>query len=83
MYLSLPFNTMVALDVITGRQLRRYEHKRRTGACLWQYNCGAGVNAPPISYAVNGVHYIAVAAGGNALFGYPEGDAVYAFALPS
>jgi alcohol dehydrogenase (cytochrome c) len=54
----------------------------QTGAPLWQFNCGAGVNAPPVSYEVDGKQYIAVAAGGSALFGYRQGDAVVAFALP-
>ncbi|GAC1545609.1 MAG: hypothetical protein NVS2B17_28080 [Candidatus Velthaea sp.] len=44
--------------------------------------CSAGVNAPPIAYEVDGTEYIAVAAGGNALFGFPQGDALVVFALP-
>jgi hypothetical protein len=31
---------------------------------------------------VDGRQYVAVVAGGNALFGFPTGDAVLAFALP-
>jgi len=31
----------------------------KTGKVLWQYQCGAGVNAPPTSYTVNGKQYIA------------------------
>jgi glucose dehydrogenase len=54
-----------------------------TGQQLWTYACGAGVNAPPISYRVGATQYIAVAAGGNALFGYPKGDTLFAFALPA
>ena len=53
-----------------------------TGAPLWQFQCGAGVNAPPVSYAVNGVQYVAVAAGGNANFGFKQGGALLVFALP-
>jgi alcohol dehydrogenase (cytochrome c) len=30
---------------------------------LWSFNTGTGINAPPISYAVNGKQYIAVLAG--------------------
>jgi glucose dehydrogenase len=55
----------------------------RTGARLWQFNCGAGVNAPPISYEIDGTQYIAVAAGGNQLFGFRQGDALMVFALPA
>ena len=54
----------------------------KTGQKLWRYNLGAGVNAPPISYEVNGRQYIAVAAGGNFQLNYPRGDAIAIFALP-
>ena len=53
-----------------------------SGTNLWQFQCGAGVNAPPISYEVDGVQYVAVAAGGNAIFGYKQGGALIVFALP-
>lgn len=53
-----------------------------TGELLWQARTEAGVNAPPITYQVDGKQYIAVAAGGNSLFGFKQGDAVIAFALP-
>jgi glucose dehydrogenase len=52
-----------------------------SGTPLWQFQCGAGVNAPPISYAVDGVQYVAVAAGGNANFGFKQGGALLVFAL--
>lgn len=53
-----------------------------TGEPLWQFQCGAGVNAPPISYEVDGTQYVAVAAGGNAVFGFKQGGALVVFALP-
>lgn len=53
----------------------------KTGEILWRFQCGAGVNAPPISYEVDGVQYIAVAVGGNSLFGYPLGDDILVFAV--
>ena len=52
-----------------------------TGKLLWRYNLGAGVNAPPISYAVDGVQYLAVAAGGNFQLNYPYGDTIAIFRL--
>jgi alcohol dehydrogenase (cytochrome c) len=52
-----------------------------TGAKLWRFNLGAGVNAPPITYQVDGVQYIAVAAGGNFQLGFPYGNAVAIFRL--
>ncbi len=54
----------------------------RSGKRLWRYNLGAGVNAPPMAYSVNGQEYIAVAAGGNFQLGYPYGDSVVIFKLP-
>lgn len=53
----------------------------KTGKRLWRYQLGAGVNAPPITYEVGGVQYIAVAAGGNFQLGYPYGDALAIFKL--
>ena len=52
------------------------------GRRLWRFATGAGVNAPPVTYRVDGRQYVAVAAGGHALFRFPQGDAVIAFALP-
>jgi PQQ-dependent dehydrogenase (methanol/ethanol family) len=52
-----------------------------TGQVLWRYRCAAGANAPPITYAVDGVQYVAIAAGGNPLFGFKTGQTLYAFAL--
>ena len=52
------------------------------GAELWHFNAGAGVNAPPVTYAVDGKQFVAVAAGGHKLFNFPLGDAVIAFGLP-
>ena len=52
------------------------------GALLWQTKADAGVNAPPISYEIDGVQYIAVAAGGNSIFGYKQGDNIMVYALP-
>lgn len=53
-----------------------------TGEQLWSFNCGAGVNAPPITYEIDGIQYVTVAAGGHNLFGFPRGNSVITFALP-
>ena len=53
----------------------------KTGKNLWRYNLGAGVNAPPITYEVNGQQYIAVAAGGNFQLTFPYGDIIAIFKL--
>ncbi|MDB6106278.1 MAG: pyrrolo-quinoline quinone [Gammaproteobacteria bacterium] len=54
----------------------------KSGSRIWRYNLGAGVNAPPVTYQVNGEQYIAVAAGGNFQLTYPYGDSVAIFKLP-
>jgi PQQ-dependent dehydrogenase (methanol/ethanol family) len=54
----------------------------KTGKKLWSFQCGAGVNAPPVSYTVNGKQYIAVAAGGNTQLDFKRGNSVIVFALP-
>lgn len=53
----------------------------KTGTRLWQFNCGAGVNAPPISYEVDGHQYVAVAAGGSQIWGFRQGGAMVVFGL--
>lgn len=68
--------------VFTGEgngYLRAYD--ALSGKRLWQYQSQYGVNAPPISYAIDGKQYIAVVAGGNKLFGYQTGDEVLVFRL--
>jgi alcohol dehydrogenase (cytochrome c) len=52
-----------------------------SGSMLWKFNLGAGVNAPPVTYAVDGVQYVAVAAGGNFQMGFPYGDTIAIFRL--
>ena len=52
-----------------------------TGERLWRFNAGAGVNAPPMSYEVDGVQYVTVAAGGSRVYGFPMGNSLYTFAL--
>lgn len=60
---------VIALDARTGRQ-------------LWSFTADGGVNAPPISYSVHGVQYIAVAATGLQTLNTPRNDEMIAFALP-
>ena len=52
-----------------------------TGQLLWQYQSDYGVNAPPISYSINGKQYISVAAGGNKLYDYATGDEILTFCI--
>jgi len=53
----------------------------KTGKELWKFNCGAGVNAPAVSYTVKGKQYIAVAAGGNTQLDFKRGNSIFVFAL--
>ncbi len=53
-----------------------------TGKELWSFFCGAGVDAPPISFELDGKQYIAVAAGGSR-YGDLKGNAVLLFAVGS
>ncbi len=52
-----------------------------TGNVLWKFQAGAGVNAPPSSYTVDGKQYIVVGAGGNVQLNYKRGNNIIAFSL--
>ena len=45
------------------------------------FQAGAGVNAPPSSYTVDGKQYIVVAAGGNVQLDFKRGNNIIAFTL--
>ena len=66
----------VALNALGG------DYDSKTGKVLWQFQCGAGVNAPPVSYTVSGKQYIAVASGGNNQLDFKRGNSVFVFTLP-
>jgi len=50
-----------------------------SGSVLWGFQAGAGVNAPPSSYSVEGKQYVVVAAGGNVQLDYKRGNSIIAF----
>lgn len=54
----------------------------QNGKMLWEYQAGAGVNAPAVSYMVGAKQYVAVAAGGNTQIDFKRGNSVIVFALP-
>jgi len=57
-------------------------HDSKTGDDLWKFQTGWGISAPPMTYSVDGVQYVAVASGGNrGGVTTTDGDAVWAFAL--
>ncbi|HEX4110959.1 MAG TPA: PQQ-binding-like beta-propeller repeat protein [Stellaceae bacterium] len=68
--------------VFTGEGNGRFAaYDSASGSRLWQFQAGAGVNAPPSSYTVDGKQYIVVAAGGNVQLDYKRGNAIIAFTL--
>lgn len=56
-------------------------YNAQTGEKLWEFQAATGVNAPPISFEVDGKQLIAVAAGGNDNFDFPLGDELLVFGL--
>lgn len=56
-------------------------HDIKTGKLLWQDKNDYGVNAPPITYQIDHEQYVAVAAGGSAIFGYKQGDSLRVYKL--
>ncbi len=68
--------------IFTGEgngQFKAYDAE--TGATLWKFQAGAGVNAPPSSYSVDGKQYIVVGAGGNTQLDYKRGNNIIAFTV--
>ena len=53
----------------------------KSGLRLWHFQTGAGVNAAPAVFELDGKEYVAVASGGNQQFGTRFGDAVIVFSL--
>src|SRR6478735_3467050 len=51
------------------------------GKVLWQFQAGAGVNAPPSSYMVDGKQYVVVGSGGNAQINSKRGNNIIAFTV--
>jgi alcohol dehydrogenase (cytochrome c) len=51
------------------------------GSLLWSFQAGAGVNAPPSSYSVEGKQYIVVGAGGNTQLDFKRGNSIIAFTV--
>ncbi len=68
--------------VFTGEgngQFKAYDAE--TGSTLWNFQAGAGVNAPPSSYSVEGKQYVVVGAGGNTQLNYKRGNTIISFSL--
>jgi quinohemoprotein ethanol dehydrogenase len=54
----------------------------KTGDLLWQWQTGAGADAPAITYEIDGTQYVAIAVGGVSIqTTSTNGDTVWAFSL--
>ena len=53
----------------------------RNGARLWDFQTGAGVNAPPSVFEHRGQQYVVVLSAGNLFSNAPRGDSVWLFSL--
>jgi len=56
-------------------------YNAKTGDVLWSFFAGAGVNAPPAAYSVDGKQYIVVGAGGNTQIDFKRGNNIIAFTV--
>ena len=52
-----------------------------SGKLLWQFQCGAGANAMPVSYTVGKTQYVAMGCGGNTQIDFKRGNSVFVFGL--
>ena len=52
-----------------------------SGQRLWEFQTGAGVNAPASVFEYQGEEYVAVYSGGSLFAGAPRGDSVFLFSL--
>lgn len=53
----------------------------RNGKKLWEYNCGAGANAMPVSYEVKGKQYVAMGCGGNTQLDFKRGNTMVVYTV--
>src|ERR1700712_2434777 len=68
--------------VFTGEGNRKFAaYNSSNGKELWSFRAGAGVNAPPSSYTLDGKQYIVVGAGGNTQVDFHRGNNIIAFSL--
>ncbi len=56
-------------------------HDATTGDVLWEFQTGAGADAPVSTFEVDDEQYVAILAGGNQFMGSARGDNLWAFRL--
>ena len=68
--------------VFTGRSDGRLTAlDSSNGRRLWEFQTGAGVNAPPAVFEYEGEQYVAVYSGGSLYASAPRGDSLFLFSL--
>ena len=67
--------------VFVGRGDGRSLPSSRDGKMLWQFQTGAGVNAPASVFEHRGRQHVAVLSAGNMFAGTPRGDSIWLFSL--
>jgi PQQ-dependent dehydrogenase (methanol/ethanol family) len=60
---------------------RLLAYDTKTGETLWQFQTGAGADAPVATYEVDGEQYVAILSGGNTFQLSQRGDNLWAFKL--
>lgn len=70
---------LVFISAARDEHLRAFDVE--TGEELWKAKLPAGGQATPMTYAVDGKQYVAIAAGGHTHLGTTFGDYIVAFAL--
>jgi len=68
--------------VFTGEGNGKFAaYNSSNGKELWSFRAGAGVNAPPSTYMVDGKQYVVVGAGGNTQIDFPPRQQYHRFLL--
>jgi quinoprotein glucose dehydrogenase len=88
MYLSTPFNRVLAVDPETEKEKWTFDPKidlrQRYGKDLWKARLPAGGQASPMTYLAgnNRKQFVVIAAGGHGKLGTSLGDSLIAYSLP-
>jgi len=76
------FSPPQAALVFTGEGNGKFAaYNSSNGKELWSFRAGAGVNAPPSTYMIDGKQYVVVGAGGNTQIDFRRGNNIIAFSL--
>src|SRR5262245_54066620 len=83
MYVTTPYNTAIAYDLKTGKQLWRYEHKLGTTIyCCGPNNRGVGVHGPHVYMGTLDGHLVALNRNdGSVLWDKEVGDPAFGYSI--